>query len=103
MEECQILSYPKCMLLFVYLLYSLPYYSLLMCCVALRIIYRSGFYRDMVGPFPDPCMFRITEVYTKLSIEDMLLVTTMNIGPDKPLVERALGLKRRNYIATACL
>nr|XP_033943208.1 uncharacterized protein LOC117449548 isoform X3 [Pseudochaenichthys georgianus] len=24
---------------------------------------RSGFYRGMVGPLPDPCLFRVTEAW----------------------------------------
>ncbi|XP_063741859.1 uncharacterized protein LOC134865936 [Eleginops maclovinus] len=59
---------------------------------------RSGFYRGMVGPLPDPCMFRITEAYAKFSVEDRPLVTTMNIGPDKPLVESAFGLVQKGSV-----
>ncbi|KAJ8359114.1 hypothetical protein SKAU_G00156390 [Synaphobranchus kaupii] len=59
---------------------------------------RSGFYRGMVGPLPDPCMFRITEEYAKFSIEDRPLVTTMNMGPDKPLVESAFGLLQEGSV-----
>ncbi|KAK1904167.1 Vacuolar protein-sorting protein BRO1 [Dissostichus eleginoides] len=53
---------------------------------------RSGFYRGMVGPLPDPCLFRVTEAYSAFSIEDRPLVTTMNMRPDKPLVESAFGM-----------
>ncbi|KAJ4949034.1 hypothetical protein JOQ06_020553 [Pogonophryne albipinna] len=53
---------------------------------------RSGFYRGMVGPLPDPCMFRVTEAYEKFSIEDRPLVTTMNMRAYKPLVESAFGM-----------
>ncbi|CAI5671953.1 unnamed protein product [Oreochromis niloticus] len=59
---------------------------------------RSGFYRGMLGPLPDPCLFRITEAYTKFNIEDRPLVTTMNMRPDKPLVESAFGLGQEGSI-----
>ncbi|XP_049447574.1 uncharacterized protein LOC125898014 isoform X2 [Epinephelus fuscoguttatus] len=59
---------------------------------------RSGCYRGMVVPLPEPCMFRIEEAYAKFSIEDRPLVTTMNMGPDKPLVESAFGLVQRGSI-----
>lgn len=45
-----------------------------------------------MGPLPDPCMFRITEANAKFNLEDRPLVTTMNMRPDKPLVESAVGL-----------
>lgn len=59
---------------------------------------RSGCYRGMVVPLPEPCMFRIEEAYAKFSIEDRPLVTTMNMGPDKPLVESAFGLVQRGSV-----
>ncbi|XP_076732995.1 uncharacterized protein LOC106676253 isoform X2 [Maylandia zebra] len=59
---------------------------------------RSGFYRGMVGPLPDPCLFRITEAYAKFNIEDRPLVTTMNMRPDKPLVESAFGLVQEGSV-----
>ncbi|KAL4007774.1 hypothetical protein ACER0C_001626 [Sarotherodon galilaeus] len=59
---------------------------------------RSGFYRGMVGPLPDPCLFRITEAYAKFNIEDRPLVTTMNMRPDKPLVESAFGVVQEGSV-----
>ncbi|KAL4008466.1 hypothetical protein ACER0C_002318 [Sarotherodon galilaeus] len=59
---------------------------------------RSGFYRGMVGPLSDPCLFRITEAYAKFNIEDRPLVTTMNMRPDKPLVESAFGLVQEGSV-----
>ncbi|KAK1894427.1 Vacuolar protein-sorting protein BRO1 [Dissostichus eleginoides] len=59
---------------------------------------RSGFYRGMVGPLPDPCMFRVTEAYEKFSIEDRPLVTTMNMRADKPLVESAFGMVQEGSV-----
>ncbi|XP_030602909.1 uncharacterized protein LOC115792494 isoform X2 [Archocentrus centrarchus] len=59
---------------------------------------RSGFYRGMVGPLPDPCIFRITEAYAEFKIEDRPLVTTMNMRPDKPLVESAFGLVQEGSV-----
>ncbi|CAI5665017.1 unnamed protein product, partial [Oreochromis niloticus] len=56
----------------------------------------SGFYRGMVGPLPDPCLFRITEAYAKFNIEDRPLV--MNMRPDKPLVESAFGLVQEGSV-----
>ncbi|KAK7136687.1 hypothetical protein R3I93_016893 [Phoxinus phoxinus] len=53
---------------------------------------RSGLYRGMVGPLPDSCMFRVEEAYAEFSPEDKPLVTSMNMSPDKPLVESAFGL-----------
>ncbi|KAK7151608.1 hypothetical protein R3I94_008063 [Phoxinus phoxinus] len=53
---------------------------------------RSGLYRGMVGPLPDSCMFKVEEAYAEFSPEDKPLVTTMNMSPDKPLVESAFGL-----------
>ncbi|KAF3833128.1 hypothetical protein F7725_026793 [Dissostichus mawsoni] len=58
----------------------------------------SGFYRGMVGPLPDPCMFRVTEAYEKFSIEDRPLVTTMNMRADKPLVESAFGMVQEGSV-----
>ncbi|CAI5679326.1 unnamed protein product [Oreochromis niloticus] len=58
----------------------------------------SGFYRGMVGSLPDPCLFRITEAYAKFNIEDRPLVTTMNMRPDKPLVESAFGLVQEGSV-----
>ncbi|XP_051954592.1 uncharacterized protein LOC127624027 [Xyrauchen texanus] len=43
---------------------------------------RSGLYRGMVGPLPDPCMFRFVEAYADF----------MNMTAEKPLVECAFGL-----------
>ncbi|XP_034056443.1 uncharacterized protein LOC117535898 isoform X2 [Gymnodraco acuticeps] len=59
---------------------------------------RSGFYRGMVGPLPDPCLFRVTEAYSAFSIEDRPLVTTMNMRPDKPLVESAFGIVQEGSV-----
>ncbi|KAK1900386.1 ATP-dependent Clp protease proteolytic subunit, partial [Dissostichus eleginoides] len=59
---------------------------------------RSGFYRGMVGPLPDPCLFRVTEAYSAFSIEDRPLVTTMNMRPDKPLVESAFGMVQEGSV-----
>ncbi|CAI5655684.1 unnamed protein product [Oreochromis niloticus] len=59
---------------------------------------RSGFYRGMVGSLPDPCLFRIMEAYAKFNIEDRPLVTTMNMRPDKPLVESAFGLVQEGSV-----
>ncbi|KAJ4926853.1 hypothetical protein JOQ06_014598 [Pogonophryne albipinna] len=58
----------------------------------------SGFYRGMVGPLPDPCLFRVTEAYSAFSIEDRPLVTTMNMRPDKPLVESAFGIVQEGSV-----
>ncbi|CAI5655710.1 unnamed protein product [Oreochromis niloticus] len=52
----------------------------------------------MVGSLPDPCLFRITEAYAKFNIEDRPLVTTMNMRPDKPLVESAFGLVQEGSV-----
>ncbi|XP_034088235.1 uncharacterized protein LOC117556808 [Gymnodraco acuticeps] len=59
---------------------------------------RSGFYRGMVGPLPDPCLFRVTEAYSAFSIEDRPLVTTMNMRPDKPLMESAFGIVQEGSV-----
>ncbi|KAJ4925928.1 hypothetical protein JOQ06_008113 [Pogonophryne albipinna] len=59
---------------------------------------RSGFYRGMVGPLPDPCLLRVTEAYSAFSIEDRSLVTTMNMRPDKPLVESAFGIVQEGSV-----
>ncbi|KAK1878423.1 Ferrochelatase [Dissostichus eleginoides] len=59
---------------------------------------RSGFYRGMVGPLPDPCMFRVTGAYEKFSIEDRPLVTIMNMRADKPLVESAFGMVQEDSV-----
>ncbi|KAF3855267.1 hypothetical protein F7725_023322, partial [Dissostichus mawsoni] len=52
----------------------------------------------MVGPLPDPCMFRVTEAYEKFSIEDRPLVTTMNVRADKPFVECAFGMVQEGSV-----
>nr|XP_055056334.1 uncharacterized protein LOC129440816 isoform X2 [Misgurnus anguillicaudatus] len=59
---------------------------------------RSGLYRGMVGLLPDPCMFRVEEAYAEYNHEDKPLVTTMNMSPDKPLVESAFGLVQEGSI-----
>lgn len=46
----------------------------------------------MVGPLPDPCMFRVVEAYAEFSLEDEPLATTMNMTAETPLVESAFGL-----------
>jgi len=59
----------------------------------------------MVGPLPDPCMFRITEAYAKFRIEDRPLVTTMIMGLDKPLVEKGLRVAaggQCSVVSAAC-
>ncbi|KAF3860009.1 hypothetical protein F7725_000264 [Dissostichus mawsoni] len=64
-------------------------------------IHQSTVSRIMVGPLPDPCMFRVvTEAYEKGCIEDRPLVTTMNMRADKPLVESAGG--QCSVISDAC-
>ncbi|KAJ4922371.1 hypothetical protein JOQ06_021786 [Pogonophryne albipinna] len=50
----------------------------------------SGFCRGMVGPLPDPCLFRVTEAYSALK--------TMNMRPDKPLVESAFGIVQEGSV-----
>ncbi|XP_048101408.1 uncharacterized protein LOC125295862 [Alosa alosa] len=59
---------------------------------------RSGFYRGLVGPLPDPCMFRISEAYSRFSLEDQPLVTTMNMRSDQPLVEIGIGLVQKGSV-----
>ncbi|CAM4341551.1 unnamed protein product [Leuciscus chuanchicus] len=59
---------------------------------------RSGLYRGMVGPLPDSCMFRVEEAWAEYSPEDKPLVTTMNMSPDKPLVESAFGLVQEGSV-----
>ncbi|XP_048017727.1 uncharacterized protein LOC125249466 [Megalobrama amblycephala] len=59
---------------------------------------RSGLYRGMVGVLPDPCMFRVVEAYAEFTLEDKPLVTTMNMSPEKPLVESAFGMVQEGSI-----
>lgn len=59
---------------------------------------RSGLYRGMVGLLPDPCMFRVEEAYAEFNLEDKQLVTTMNMSPDKPLIESAFGLVQEGSV-----
>ncbi|XP_037390004.1 uncharacterized protein LOC119262379 [Pygocentrus nattereri] len=59
---------------------------------------RSGLYRGMVGPLPDPCMFRVTEAYEKFSLEDKPLVTTMGMAPHKPAVQCAFGMVQEGSV-----
>ncbi|XP_041912133.1 uncharacterized protein LOC121677449 isoform X2 [Alosa sapidissima] len=59
---------------------------------------RSGFYRGLVSPLPDPCMFRISEAYSRFSLEDQPLVTTMNMRSDQPLVEIGIGLVQKGSV-----
>ncbi|XP_048014100.1 uncharacterized protein LOC125246981 isoform X2 [Megalobrama amblycephala] len=58
----------------------------------------SGLYRGMVGVLPDPCMFRVVEAYAEFTLEDKPLVTTMNMSPEKPLVESAFGMVQEGSI-----
>lgn len=46
----------------------------------------------MVGPLPDPCMFRVVEAYAEFSLEDKPLANTMNMTAEKPLVESAFEM-----------
>ncbi|KAG9266390.1 hypothetical protein AMEX_G19011 [Astyanax mexicanus] len=59
---------------------------------------RSGLYRGMVGPLPDPCMFRIAEAYEKFALEDKPLVTTMGMGIKKPAVQCAFGMVQEGSV-----
>ncbi|KAL7859093.1 hypothetical protein SRHO_G00142400 [Serrasalmus rhombeus] len=59
---------------------------------------RSGLYRGMVGPLPDPCMFRVTEAYEKFSLEDKPPVTTMGMAPHKPAVQCAFGMVQEGSV-----
>ncbi|XP_034092199.1 uncharacterized protein LOC117559516 isoform X1 [Gymnodraco acuticeps] len=43
-------------------------------------------------------LFRVTEAYSAFSIEDRPLVTTMNMRPDKPLVESAFGIVQEGSV-----
>lgn len=52
----------------------------------------------MVGDLPDPCLFRVVEAYSEFTLEDKPLVTTMNMSPEKPLVESAFGLVQEGSI-----
>ena len=49
----------------------------------------------MVGELPDPCLLRVEEAYAKFNLEDKPLVSTMNMGPGKPMVETAFGLVQK--------
>ncbi|KAG5285109.1 hypothetical protein AALO_G00034170 [Alosa alosa] len=62
------------------------------------ILQRSGFYRGLVWPLPDPCMFRITEAYSRFSIEEQPLVTTMYLRSNQPLVEIGIGLFQKGSV-----
>ncbi|KAL1277134.1 hypothetical protein QQF64_023807 [Cirrhinus molitorella] len=52
----------------------------------------------MVDDLPDPCLFRIEEAYSEFTLEDKPLVTTMNMSPEKPLVQSAFGLVQEGSI-----
>ena len=56
----------------------------------------------MVGELPDPCLLRVEEAYAKFNLEDKPLVSTMNMGPGKPMVETAFGLVHVVISAASC-
>ncbi|XP_017295491.3 uncharacterized protein LOC108250224 isoform X2 [Kryptolebias marmoratus] len=59
---------------------------------------RSTLFRGMTGPLPDLSVLRVAEVYSDLDPLEKLLVTTMGMSVEKPLVDSEFGLVQKGSV-----